>query len=63
MALVRCAFKLDITDQRMLKRQFLFLKRTVSTISVRQFAFPRAFKFLPAIREAILNDLKDLDAQ
>jgi hypothetical protein len=63
MALVRCAFKLDITDQRMLKRQFLFFKRTVSTISVRQFAFPRAFKFLPAIREAILNDLKDLDAQ
>jgi hypothetical protein len=61
MALVRCAFKFDITDQRMLKRQFHFLERMISTVSVRHLAFPRDFKFLPAVREAILNDLKDLD--
>ena len=61
MALVRCAFKLDITDQRMLKQQFHFLERMVSAVSVRLVSFPRNFKFLPAVREAILNDLKDLD--
>jgi len=63
MALVRCAFRLDITDHRMLKRQFHFLERMVSTVSVKLISFPRDFKFLPAIREAILNDLKDLDVQ
>jgi len=61
MALVRCAFKLDITDQRMLKRQFHFLERMVSTVSVKLISFPRDFKYLPAVREAILHDLKDLD--
>jgi hypothetical protein len=63
MALVRCTFKFDITDQRMLKQQFHFLERMVSTISVRLVSFPRDFKFLPAVIEAILNDLKDLDHQ
>lgn len=61
MALVRCTFKLDITDQRMLKQQFHFLERMVSNVSIRRLAFPRDFKFLPAVREAILNDLEDLD--
>jgi hypothetical protein len=61
MALVRCAFKFDITDRRMLKRQFHFLERMISTVSVRRLTFPRDFKFLAAVREAILKDLKDLD--
>jgi len=60
MALVRCAFRLDITDQRMLERQFHFLQRMVSTVPIKRLLFPRNFKFLPAVREAILNDLKDL---
>jgi hypothetical protein len=60
MALVRCAFRLDITDQQMLARQFLFLKRLTSTISVRRFSFPRNFRYLPVVQKAILNDLKDL---
>jgi hypothetical protein len=63
MALVRCVFRLDITDQRMLKRQFHFLERMASTVSVRLISFPRDFKFLSAVREYILNDLKDLDDQ
>ncbi|PIV24364.1 MAG: hypothetical protein COS40_02070 [Deltaproteobacteria bacterium CG03_land_8_20_14_0_80_45_14] len=61
MALVRCAFRLDITDHDMLKRQFHFLERVVSTISVRRLIFPRNFNLLPAVREAIINDLNDLD--
>lgn len=61
MALVRCAFKLDITDQGMLKRQFHFLERAASRVSVRRLIFPRDFNLLPAVREAILTDLQDLD--
>ena len=61
MALVRCAFRLDITDHHMLRRQFHFLGRIASRISVCRLTFPRYFDFLPAAREAIVNDLKDLD--
>jgi len=57
MALVRCAFRLDITDQKMLARQFHFLKRLAARISVRRLSFPRKFDLLPALQEAILKDL------
>ena len=60
MALVRCAFRLDITDQQMLSRQFQFLKGVTSKISVRRLSFPRNFRILPDVQKAILNDLKDL---
>jgi len=58
MALVRCAFRLDITDRNMLSRQFRFLERVVSKVPVRKLIYPRDFKFLPAVREAILKDLQ-----
>jgi len=61
MALVRCAFRLDITDQTMLTRQFHFLERIASIVSVRRLIFPRDFNFLTTVREAIINDLKKLD--
>jgi len=61
MTLVQCAFRLDITDRNMLIRQFHFLKRVASTVSVRRLIFPRDFNLLPAVREAIINDLNDLD--
>ncbi len=61
MALIRYAFRLDITDRHMLTRQFYFLKQVASKISVRVTTFPRDFRFLPAVREAILKDLKDLE--
>lgn len=61
MALVRCAFRFDITDQGMLKRQFHFLERVASCVSVRRFIFPKDFNLLPAVRVAILTDLQDLD--
>jgi hypothetical protein len=60
MALVRCAFRLDITDQNMLTRQFHFLKKVTSSISVFRLSFPRNFRFLPDVQKAILNDLKEL---
>jgi len=60
-ALVQCFFRLDITDRDMLTRQFRFLERVASTVSIRRLIFPRDFNLLPAVREAILNDLKDLD--
>ena len=59
MALVRCAFRLDITDNRMLRRQFCFLERVVSAVSVRRLIFPRDFTLLPAIKEAIFEDLRN----
>jgi hypothetical protein len=50
-------FRLDITDPRMLKRQFCFLERLVSCVPVRRLLVPNAFAALPTVREAILNDL------
>ena len=61
MALIRCAFRLDITDRHMLTRQFRFLERVASRVSVRRLIFPRDFNLLPAVQEAILKDLQDLD--
>jgi len=61
MALVRCAFRLDITDRQMLTRQFKFLKRVASAVSVRRLSFRKDFQLLSAVREAILHDLKDLE--
>jgi hypothetical protein len=61
MALVRYAFRLDITDNNMLKRQFYFLRRIVSTVSIRRLIFPRDFTLLPAIQEAIFRDLESGD--
>jgi len=60
MALVESAFRLDITDHKMLARQFHFLERVAAKISVRRLAFPRDFNLLPAVRGAILQDLKDM---
>jgi hypothetical protein len=59
MALVRCTFRLDITDNGMLRRQFCFLERVASGISVRRLIFPRDFTLLPAIQEAIFEDLRN----
>lgn len=56
--LVQCAFRLDIKDNTMLTRQFYFLGRVASKISVRQLIFPKDFNHLPAVQEAIVNDLK-----
>lgn len=59
MELVVHIFRLDITDRRMLIRQFSFLERVVSRVPVRRFHLPNAFSSLPTAREAILADLED----
>ena len=61
MELINYAFRLDITDPVMLKRQFQFLQHVASKVSVRRLIFPRDFNLLPAIQEAILKDLEHLD--
>ncbi len=61
MALVRCGFRLDITDPDMLTRQFNFLHKVACNIQVRQLSFPKDFASLPAVREAILADLSGTD--
>ena len=61
MALLKAAFRLDITDQNMLTRQFRFLERVVSKVSIKRLIYPRDFNFLPAVREAILKDLQHLN--
>ena len=59
MELVVHIFRLDITDRRMLVRQFNFLERVVSRVPVRRFQLPNDFSSLPTAREAILADLED----
>jgi hypothetical protein len=61
MVLLRSAFRLDVEDRLMLMRQFRFLERVVSKVPIQRLIFPRDFNMLPAVREAIVDDLKDLD--
>lgn len=57
MCLVKAAFRLDITDKKMLKRQFNFLQKVASSVPVRRLVYPGNFKILPDVREAIAKDL------
>ncbi len=57
MGLVRSAFRLDIQDRNMLKRQLLFLERVVKTVPVRRLCFSRELELLPAVHEAIERDM------
>lgn len=58
MHLLTCLFRFDIRDRAMLTRQFHFLDRLVAQVPVRQLFVPRNFSSLPAVREAILTDLR-----
>lgn len=58
MHLLTCLFRFDIRDQAMLTRQFHFLDRLVARVPVRQLFVPRNFSSLPAVREAVLTDLR-----
>ena len=58
MHLLPCLFRFDIRDRAMLTRQFHFLDRLVAQIPVRQLLVPRNFSSLPAVREAVLTDLR-----
>lgn len=58
MSLVTSTFPLDITDRRVLARQFDFFERVASRVPVRRLRIPADFSALPAIREAVLADLR-----
>ncbi len=58
MVLIRAAFRLDITNRTMLRRQLGFLARIVETVPVRRLHFPRDLRLLSFVREAVLTDLK-----
>ena len=55
--LVRAAYRLDITDRAMLRRQFQFLSRVAERVLVKRLIMPDAFPALSDVREAVLHDL------
>jgi len=58
MALVECAFRLDLTDQAMILRQMRVLERVAKEVPVKRLRIPEALGMLPAARELILQDLR-----
>jgi hypothetical protein len=59
LALVRYAYKLDLADREMLRQEFVRLGRLVALPICRQLVFRKDFSLLPAIREAVLDDLSN----
>jgi hypothetical protein len=55
--LLESTFMLDRTDRTMWLRQFHFLNRLASHVPVKRLHIPNEFASLPAIRQAILEDL------
>lgn len=55
-ALVKHAFRLNITDRARLRAEFEHLSRVAASLIVYRLTFPRDFSLLPAVREAILQN-------
>jgi hypothetical protein len=60
MALIRCAFRLDVNDKQMVARQFRSLHRLSQMVPVRRLHNPRNFSSLGAVRKAVLSDLEQI---
>ena len=60
MALVTCAFRLDVTDRAMITRQLEFLERVAACVPVRRLHVPNTLAVLPAVRAVILADIEAL---
>jgi hypothetical protein len=56
--LVKAAYRFDITDRAMLRRQFKFLSTVAKRVPVKRLIIPHEFSALSEVREAVLNDLK-----
>jgi len=56
--LVKYAFKLDISDRKMLRREFECFARIVRLRPLYHLSVPRGLSRLSAVREAILDDLQ-----
>jgi len=57
MALVGCSYRLDLYDRRWLGDELERLCRLALTVPARRLIFPRDFRQLPAVRQAVLRDL------
>ena len=55
--LLRSTYRLDITDNAMLGREFQALHSLIDRVPVRRLAIPNDFDALPAARETVLADL------
>lgn len=55
--LVKAAYRFDITDTAMLKRQFHFLARVAEQVPVKRLVMPDDFSALAEVRQAVLRDL------
>ena len=51
------AYRFDITDTAMLKRQFYFLARVAEQVPVKRLVMPDDFSALAEVRQAVLRDL------
>lgn len=59
MVLVKAAYRLDITDSAMLRRQFQFLSSVAERVPVKRLVVPNDFSALSEVREAVLHDLSN----
>lgn len=59
MGLVKAAYRFDLTDSAMLKRQFHFLSRLSERVPVKRLVLPDDFAVLADVREAVLRDLSE----
>jgi hypothetical protein len=55
--LVKAAYRFDLTDTAMLKRQFHFLARVAAQVPVKRLVMPDDFSALADVRQAVLRDL------
>jgi hypothetical protein len=59
MGLLEAAYRFDITDRAMLRRQFHFLSRIAERVPIRQLIVPTSFSALVDVRQSVLRDLAD----
>lgn len=59
MGLVQVAYRLDITDREMMRRQFQFLSSVAERVPVKRLIVPNDFSALSAVRLAVLYDLSN----
>jgi hypothetical protein len=59
MGLLEAAYRFDITDRGMLRRQFHFLSRVAERVSIKQLVLPNSFSALADVRQSVLGDLAD----
>lgn len=59
MVLVKAAYRLDITDSAMLRRQFQFLSSVAERVPVKRLVVPNDFSALSEVKEAVLHDLSN----